>query len=595
MEAEPAFVTCPNPPRLINLRESLRDLWQLLRHVRAECRRELALAIGLTAMAAIADVAALAMLQQAMRGFSAVPQAAQPRPDSVILGIFLAAAIIGSALRLAAQRTSVAAQYTLTSALAVKAFRNLQDQDYADYLRNGASEGFAAFERLQVIAINALAPLITGAAALLSVLVLAVAVAALYPWVGAMLALALFWLFAEANWHGHAMTSGGLSFLARQRSWLIYEARTAFRDIFLTNGQARLCKDFAEVETVYRRQQGRSVQAAQSSRHLVEIASFSAMLVAVLAFPGLVSESRVHVPMLGVLGLTALRLMPQYAALHSSLKLIALHGDVTGDVLALLDRAEARPVPVIGAPVVLETEIALDRITISREDRPETLRGLSIKIPRGRRIGIAGVSGSGKSTLLDVICGALQADGGEVTVDGQAITRENSPAWRERIGMVSQSPVLLGQTLREVVIFPQRLEALEPVRFARAVDGSGIGAFVDTFAGGLDTPVGEAVAFLSGGQLQRLALAHALYRARDLLILDEATGQLDAASEQAIIAAIQSLPRDLTIIVVSHRPALFACCDEVYALVEGRLVRDLSYSSVPATLVPASNDQAPSC
>jgi ABC-type bacteriocin/lantibiotic exporter with double-glycine peptidase domain len=96
---------------------------------------------------------------------------------------------------------------------------------------------------------------------------------------------------------------------------------------------------------------------------------------------------------------------------------------------------------------------------------------------------------------------------------------------------------------------------------------------VERFERGLDTPIGEALAFLSGGQRQRLAFAHALYRARDLLILDEATGQLDAASEATVIDALRDLPKELTLIVVSHREAPFACCEVVYKLSGGKLAR----------------------
>jgi ABC-type transport system involved in cytochrome bd biosynthesis fused ATPase/permease subunit len=138
---------------------------------------------------------------------------------------------------------------------------------------------------------------------------------------------------------------------------------------------------------------------------------------------------------------------------------------------------------------------------------------------------------------------------------------------------VSQNPVLLGTTLREAVVFPEQPEEADAERFAAALAAAGVAEMVAGFSRGLDTSVGEAGNQLSGGQRQRLALAHALYRARDLLVLDEATGQLDPDSESAIVAAVAALPRDLTIVVASHRAPIFACCDIVYRLVAGKLVK----------------------
>jgi len=311
---------------------------------------------------------------------------------------------------------------------------------------------------------------------------------------------------------------------------------------------------------------------AQSARHTIEIAGLGFALLMLLAASTIPGESGM-LPLLAVLALAALRLLPQIASGRTSVRMVALHGAVTDDVLALLEA----PVPVdAGAPdpsFALERELRLKRVVVSRPDRPDTLSGLDLAVPRGARIGIRGESGAGKSTLLDVICGAIPPAAGRVSIDGRELDPALGKAWRNRIGVVSQTPILLGRTLREAVIFPERIEAADQERFAAAVARAGIDRMVERFELGLDTPIGEAVTYLSGGQRQRLALAHALYRARDLLILDEATGQLDATSEAAIVAALSDLPEGLTLIVVSHREAPFACCDELYELSGGKLMR----------------------
>lgn len=549
---------------------SLRDLVHLLGHARGECRRRLTLAIAATALAAMADIASLALLQRAATRILSTGQAAATNGGTGALTAFLAATLAGSIIRYWAQRRTVLAQYAIVEALSVEAFRVLQHQDYADYLEQGASEGFAAYDRLQLVSFNALAPLIAGAGALLSAIAVLGTLVALYPQT-AILAAAIPAVLALStllpNREGWA---SGLSDLTRRRARLLSEARHAFRDIFLINGQVRISEDFAVLEGASRRKQAATILSAQSSRHSFEVVVLALVLVALLWFPLSVADNLRLLPALGVLALGGLRLLPQLATLRSSARQITLHGDVIADALALFERKSSPVVP-SGASLRFERQLVLHGITVRRKGRPDTLRGLDLIVPAGARVGIIGASGTGKSTLLDLICGAIAPDAGTVTVDGTGITPANGAAWRERLGIVSQNAVLFGRTLAEAVSYPDRVEQIDRARFDTAIDGAGVRTMVAEFADGLDTEVGEALVRLSGGQCQRLALAHALYRARDLLVLDEATGQLDAESERGLIETIAALPESLSVIVVTHRPALLACCRQTYRLADGKL------------------------
>ena len=558
MRAQPA----PEPG--LDRGATLRNLWGLVRLSGPVGLRAVALSVVLAAAAATIDAASLALLRRTLDGkFDEI--------DAAI--VFVLAALFGSVLRLIAQRATVTAQYRVNRALALRAFRALQTQDYAEYLRRGASEGFTTFERLQLVANFGVAPLIGAASALLSAVVILAGIALIYPLAAAAMVLALAAIAAETAWRSRTGGAGGLSQLARTRSTLLFEARTAFRHIFLANGQERMCEDFAAAETGFRGEHLRTTIASQSSRHMVEIAGLLSALAVLGAFSLRPFPGAQVVPLIAVTALATLRLLPQIAALRSAARLIAMHADVSHDVLELLERPLRYAAPVSPEPVVLRDSIVLTEIHLSRADRPVTLAGLELTIARGSRIGIRGESGIGKSSLLDVLCGAVRPDRGEVRIDGAPLDFADGRAWRERIGVVSQNPVLLGQTLREAVIFPERVEEVDSERFAMALAAAGIDRMVAEFPSGLDTAVGEASTLLSGGQRQRIALAHALYRARDLLVLDEATGQLDPDSEAAIVAAVAALPRDLTIVAASHRPAIFACCDVVYQLREGKLVR----------------------
>jgi ABC-type multidrug transport system fused ATPase/permease subunit len=416
--------------------------------------------------------------------------------------------------------------------------------------------------------------LIAGAMALLGAIVILIGMSLLYPLAAALMALPLAGIAIEAALRGGgAARPAGLSKLSRDRALLLFEARTGFRSIALANGQERMCADFARVELAYRGEQARATIAGQSSRHAMEIAGILAALAVLGGFALFAIPGTPLAPLLAVMALAVFRLLPQLAALRSACRLITLHADVADDVSELLER----PVEVALSPaqpaMTLERKIVLSAITLTRPDRRVTIDALDLTITRGERIGIRGDSGIGKSSLLDILCGVIAPDSGSVRIDDRVLDAGSGHAWRERIGVVSQNPVLLGTTLREAVVFPEQPEEADAERFAAALAAAGVAEMVAGFSRGLDTSVGEAGNQLSGGQRQRLALAHALYRARDLLVLDEATGQLDPDSESAIVAAVAALPRDLTIVVASHRAPIFACCDIVYRLVAGKLVK----------------------
>ncbi len=544
----------------------LSNVRQLLSLARPQQRRSLGLAIAFGVLASLADIASLALLRPAIGGIAQ----ASAHSSQASLAMFIVAAMVASIFRLAAIRQTVSTQYGLASSLSVASFERLQMQDYSAFLKDGASRGHAAFDRLHMLSFQVLAPVIAALTAICSILLLLAGLLVIEPWVGLFFAVLVLATASGLSRRRGAETASGLSRLANLRSRILVEGRSGFRDVFLTNGQDRLVSDFAAVDRDLCDRQAAAVVAAQSARHTLELAGFVVALIGLGALALVGTANADVVPALGISALAGFRLLPHLAALRSAAHMISNHGEITQDVLALLSPGTPESVPDNSPPP--RGSIRLQRVTVRREGRPDPIRDVSMDIPKGARIGIAGTSGTGKSTLLDVLAGAILPDAGMVLIGGIALDRATGPTWRNRIGFVSQNPLLLGANLREAVVFPDRPGEVDAARFNEAVRLAGLDTMAAQFSRGLETPVGEAVEQLSGGQRQRLALAHALYRARDLLLLDEASGQLDKASELELIATIDALPRDLSIVLVSHRPAMFRCCDRVYELRQGQLL-----------------------
>ena len=230
------------------------------------------------------------------------------------------------------------------------------------------------------------------------------------------------------------------------------------------------------------------------------------------------------------------------------------------------------------ADAVRETSAGLrNTVAFNRELRLESvqfnygaksiLRDVSLTIPAGRFVAIIGPSGAGKTTIIDLLIGLIEPGTGEIRVDGVPLREIDLQDWRNQIGYVPQEIFLFHDTiLRNISLGDDKVtrqDAQFALRAAEAWD------FVSELPQGLDTVVGERGAKLSGGQRQRISIARALVRRPKLLILDEVTTSLDPESEMALCKTLRNLAGEVTIVAVSHQPALIDVATTVYRLESG--------------------------
>jgi len=229
--------------------------------------------------------------------------------------------------------------------------------------------------------------------------------------------------------------------------------------------------------------------------------------------------------------------------------------------------------------VPYKKEFKLNNITFKYEDSDqEIFRNFNFGIVKGKSVAFLGKSGSGKTTLINIICGLLKPSIGEILVDGKLVN-EKMTGWQKNIGLISQENYLLDDTLENNIIFLGNTMSVDRKKLDDAIFYSGVSNFLNELKYGLNTQIGEKGSILSGGQIQRVALARLLYRDPEVLILDEFTNSLDPANEDFILEKLKELQikKNKTYIIISHKLKPLKICDEIIILEKGKISEKFNY------------------
>jgi ABC-type multidrug transport system fused ATPase/permease subunit len=222
--------------------------------------------------------------------------------------------------------------------------------------------------------------------------------------------------------------------------------------------------------------------------------------------------------------------------------------------------------------IVLETlkgDIEFEDVSFSYEAGKEVLHHINFKAPAGSVTALVGSSGSGKSTIAGLAATFLTPTGGTVFIDDQDLSKVKLSSYRQYLGVVLQDEFLFEGTIRENILFP-RPDASE-AELQHAVKAAYVNEFTDRFDEGLDTVIGERGVKLSGGQRQRLAIARAILANPRIIILDEATSNLDTESEGFIQKSLSELMKDRTTIVIAHRLSTIRKADQILVIEGGQI------------------------
>ncbi|MFL0354554.1 ABC transporter ATP-binding protein [Xanthomarina sp. GH4-25] len=217
----------------------------------------------------------------------------------------------------------------------------------------------------------------------------------------------------------------------------------------------------------------------------------------------------------------------------------------------------------------IEGHLEFKDVSFQYEEGKEVLHNINFKAPSGSVTALVGSSGSGKSTIAGLSATFLNPISGTVTIDNQDLSKVNLSSYRKHLGVVLQDEFLFEGTIKENILFP-RPNATE-AELQHAVKAAYVNEFTDRFDDGLDTLIGERGVKLSGGQRQRLAIARAILADPKIIILDEATSNLDTESEGLIQKSLSELTKNRTTIVIAHRLSTIKKADQILVIEAGHI------------------------
>ena len=492
------------------------------------------------------------------------------------IGVFTLTNAINLAGALAMQRFSLRVGDRLHGSL----LNEYLCRDYRFHARVGVQYLFDRVvfwvNRITCGVLDSMMLLVTNALALL---VLLVSIVLVNPWLA-------MWAFAWLG-AGYALLFSTLrrrlvrigaeeASLIAARTRLAMDGLSGIKEVLLLGRQAHFVESFSRSCGGISRLMLRTQAFSLSPRRAVEAMTVTGLVGATL-YVSATNAPGVWFAQMTFLGFATYRLLPSCQQIFASLVRIRANRRYFDEVVADLDRGSAAALLQVdrqGRPAIVPMEsIELERISFRyASGAAPALRDMSLRIPVGSIVGLAGVNGCGKTTVMDVLAGLLAPDSGHVLIDGAVLGEDQRHAWRRSVAYVPQQMYLFEATVAENIAFGSP-GPIDRARVGEAAQLARLDRFLDRLSRGLDERIGGGARGLSGGERQRLAIARALYRDAPVLLLDEFTSALDGPAEREILELLQEFRGRRTIVMAAHGAQALRACDFIYEFEEGAVLQ----------------------
>ena len=356
---------------------------------------------------------------------------------------------------------------------------------------------------------------------------------------------------------------------------IVSEGFGGIKDLKFLHREANVIKNFSTDALTFANCASTAAVIASMPRYILEIIAFGSIILVLIYLLMINSAVATIIPLLSLYVFAGYRLMPSLQQAFTYLTQIKTNQrslDIIYDdikCLSLITRANNTK-----TTLSFTQELSLEKITfVYPNAKKPAINELNLVIKPYSVTGFVGLTGAGKTTLIDIILGLLIPTAGVMKIDGLIIDANHVGAWQNNIGYVPQHIYLCDDTIANNIAFGLQSNEVDMDAVKQAAFLASLSDFIEKeLPLGYDTVVGERGVRLSGGQMQRIGIARALYRNPSVLILDEATSSLDGITENAILQSIESLAQQKTVIIIAHRFSTIKECDEIFLMENGRIV-----------------------
>ena len=368
---------------------------------------------------------------------------------------------------------------------------------------------------------------------------------------------------------------------ATERFKIAHEAMAGIKEIKLRGSENIFLELFFKHSETYARNYAIRALLATIPRYFIEVLAFGGIVAIILSLLMTGKTGTEIIALISVYAMAGYRLLPALQAIYSDLTSFKFNLPII-EVLAADFRDDRQIQPSVDdkTELIFEEKINLEKIHFSYDNGIPVLSGINLCIERNTTVGLVGSTGSGKTTLVDIILGLLDPKKGSITVDSIKINQNNSQIWQRKLGYVPQSIFLLDDTIKRNIAFSASDNQINDERIIEVAKMANLHKHITILDEGYNSKVGERGLRLSGGQIQRIGIARALYNNPEVLILDEATSALDGVTENAVMDAIHNLSNKKTIIMIAHRLSTIKECDVIYFLDKGKIADSGSYNEL---------------
>jgi len=471
--------------------------------------------------------------------------------------------------------------------LSKKIFNNYLSQEYIFFLNRNSSElSKNVLTEVNRVIIGVIYPMLLAASKFVILIFITMLLLYVNPKLSLVISLTLSILYGVVYYlaREYLRNIGELSSKATFEKYKFTdEAFNGIKDIKLRRTEEEFLKKYSQPAKDFAQYSATSTAVSLIPRYAIETLAFGGLLLIVIFFI-ITSENYMEViPLVALYALAGYKIMPALQQIYHSITQIRYNTPALEILLKDLKKnlsQKKEEINTVSLPKI-KSNIQLKSVSFKYPNTDnQALENLNLKITHNSLIAFVGKTGSGKTTLIDILLGLLPISKGEILFDEVKLNSNNLALWQKKLGYVPQNIFLTDDTIKNNIAFAVPENLIDDKKIVNAANLAELDDYISNLPEKYNTFVGERGIRISGGQIQRIGIARALYHNPEILVFDEATSALDNVTEKNIMSSIKTLSKKKTIIIVAHRLSTIKNCDQIYLIDKGKISAQGTYDEL---------------